>query len=122
MKNYFAISAFTALLVATALLGISNLETSGPEPVDEASVQKFESDQAFRQFLSGSSGGRESFEERTRDFSTDFDSSLDGSSGSSGSEVERSSDTNIQVSGVNEPDILKNGGEKIFYSSEYTDY
>jgi len=123
MKNYFAISAFTALLVATALFGISNLETSpGPEPAGETSVQKFESEQAFRQFVSGSSGVRESFQGGTRDFSTNFESSPDGSSGSSGSDVERSSDINIQVSGVNEPDILKNGGEKIFYSSEHTDY
>jgi len=124
MKSYFAISAFAGLLIATAFFGLSNFETSpGQEPVTDTGVQKFQSEQAFREFVSDSGTSTDSLAGRTTDFNANLESTADASSGSSGStDVERSSDTNIQVSGVNEPDILKNGGEKIFYSSEHTDY
>lgn len=126
MKNYFAISAFAGLLIATAFFGISNLNTSpGPETVTDTNVQKFESEQAFREFVSGSSSTAStgSLAGRITDFNANLESSASsGSEGSGSTTVDRSSDTNIQVSGVNEPDILKNGGEKIFYSSEHTDY
>lgn len=50
------------------------------------------------------------------DTTAEFSSSGGGAGGSS--DVRRSSSTNIQVSGIEEPDILKNSGEEIFYSPE----
>lgn len=124
MKNYFAISAFVALLIASAFFGFSNLETS-PDPqsdVDEG-VEKFQSDEAFREYVSSSDSTYDSDVGNMQlDAAVESTANSGGTRGSAGSTVERSSDTNIQVEGVQEPDILKNGGDKIFYSSENLDY
>lgn len=120
MKNYFAVSAATGLVLATAFFMLTGAEN--PQDTDLEGVQKFQSEQSFRDYVSADSDYQSNFG-RT----TEFSSSLAAESGSSGDspstgEVTRSSDTNIQVAGVQEPDILKNGGEKIFYSSEGSDY
>lgn len=123
MKNYFAISAFTALVIATAFFGFSNLETPAEEPDPGEGVEQFESEKEFREYISGSDSTYGTVG-RAGNFNTALESSgsAGDTSGTTGSTVERSSDTNIQVAGVQEPDILKNGGEKIYYSSENNDY
>ena len=123
MKNYFAISAFAGLLIASAFFGLSNLETSpGSETPGDEGVNQFQSEEAFREYISGPDSDYGTVG-RAGDFNTTLESNAAGdTSGSSGTGVERSSDTNIQVAGVQEPDILKNGGDQIYYSSESTDY
>lgn len=118
MKNYFAVSAALSLVIATGFLML----TGGENQVspDTESLDQFQSDEEFIEFISSESTSyRNSFQSGGNLETT---SDLSGSVESSRETVERSSDTNIQVSGVKEPDILKNGGEKIFYSSKHTDY
>ena len=120
MKNYFAISAFLSLVIATTFLALSG----GNEPVETGNegIQKFQSEQAFRDFVSSSNPTSTDTLGRTTDFNADLSPESDSGSSGSSTAVDRMSDTNIQVKGVQEPDILKNAGEKIFYSPENTDY
>ena len=118
MKNYFAVSAGLSLVIATAFLMVSSPQNQVSQETTD--LGQFQSDQEFKEFVSsGSAPYRGGFQAMDNLEST---TDLAGSAGGSKDTVERSSDTNIQVSGVQEPDILKNGGEKIFYSSEHTDY
>lgn len=124
MKNYFAISAFAGLVLATAFFGFSNLETSpGPETAGAEGVEQFQSEDDFREYIS-TSGSAYGGVGGTAEFNTALESGdvATDTTGSAGTTVDRSSDTNIQVAGVQEPDILKNGGDKIYYSSEHYEY
>lgn len=118
MKNYFAVSAALSLVIATAFLMVSGGENQVSP--DTESLQQFNSDEEFKKFISSDTGTYRSGFQSADNLETTAD--LSGSAGGSRETVERSSDTNIQVSGVQEPDILKNGGDKIFYSSESRDY
>ena len=117
MRNF----ALAAVAAAFILTGSLYYVTENPETSSQNSFQQFSSDEDFRQFISSSSGNdlvgstAETLERQTATTS-DFSSGAAGGSGESS--VERSSDTNIQVSGVGEPDILKNSGDEIFYSPE----
>lgn len=122
MRNYFAVSAVLGLVFATAFFMLTGAEN--PENTDLDGVQKFQSEQSFRDYVSTDSSGYQSNFGRVTEFSAtqSQDSVTSGGTGGSAQKVTRSSDTNIQVAGVKEPDILKNGGEKIFYSSEGSNY
>ena len=113
MRN-FALTAVAATFILTG----SIFYMSENQSKAETSFQQFSSEEEFKQFISGSSSNDlvgTSSETLERQTTADFSS---GTAGGSGYEVKRSSDTNIQVSGVGEPDILKNSGEEIFYSPE----
>ncbi|MFB6115281.1 MAG: beta-propeller domain-containing protein, partial [Candidatus Nanohalobium sp.] len=120
MKNYFAVSAASALLIASGVLFVAGGDKTSPNS-DFEGVSKFSSEKAFKKYVSSQpSSGYASFES-----SAQFQAAKSAeptSGGSGGTDVSRSSDTNIQVQGVHEPDILKNTGEKIYYSSNEPDY
>lgn len=59
------------------------------------------------------------------DFGVDsLESVKNGSTASSGASADRYSETNVQVSGIDEPDIIKTDGKNIYYSKQpsYYDY
>lgn len=113
MRNYAVISVAAVFIFTGALLYSTNPETS------ETGFRQFESQQQFQEMIStdsamtGGTGG--SIEQQARTTS-------DFSASTAEYDVKRTSSTNIQVSGVGEPDILKNTGEKIYYSPEKYSY
>ncbi|MFB6116407.1 MAG: beta-propeller domain-containing protein [Candidatus Nanosalina sp.] len=114
MRNF----ALTAVAAAFILSG-SVMYMSDQTADTGNSFQKFSSEKEFRQFVSDSGaealqGGPGGIQEQVR-ATADFSS---GAGGSYSLKVERSSSTNTQVSGVGEPDILKNAGERLYYSPE----
>jgi len=119
MNNHRIAAVSTGLILTIAIVftvGVQNLES------DSTGFTKFESDEEFKASIGDSSfnslaGGVGGAVERT---TSDLAAQSSGSSGSY--QVERSSDTNIQVSGVGEPDILKNTGDKIYFSPERSYY
>lgn len=119
MKEHRIAAVFTAVFLTGALiftLGIENTEA------DPTGLTKFESEEEFQETIGSSpanrfSGGAGDALERT---TSDLAMESDAASGSYG--VERSSSTNIQVSGVGEPDILKNAGERIYFSPEQSHF
>lgn len=119
MKNYFTLSAVLSLFLATGVLFMTGGEKH-PEPTSET-VEKFESEKAFQNYVSSPSQAQYNNLGSTTNLQAA--GSAEFAAGDSGSsEVERSSTTNIQVSGVSEPDILKNAGEKIYYSQQENNY
>lgn len=98
-------------VVATAFILTGSMFYFAGDSGTETSLQKFDSENEFQNFISSSgsdlTGGTEDFEREV---------AMDSSSGSSG--VVRSSDTNVHVKNVDEPDILKNDGGEIFYSPD----
>ena len=119
MNNHRIAAVSTGLILTIAIVftvGVQNLDS------DSTGFTKFESDEEFKASIGDSSfnslaGGVGGAVERT---TSDLAAQSSGSSGSY--QVERSSDTNIQVSGVGEPDILKNTGDKIYFSPERSYY
>jgi inhibitor of cysteine peptidase len=114
MKYSYLVAGVTLLFVGSfALFGVQENPSANQED-----ISKFSSEQEFIDYVSQSSSGNslvgdpsEALQRQTADFSG-------GAGGSGDTSVKRSSDTNIQVSGVREPDILKNTGERIYYSPE----
>jgi len=103
--------AFGVGLVFTGILFISTMESN------EKELKQITSQAQFNEVMnSDSSQGLLGNPGEALDSTAQFSRSSGGSGGSS--EVRRSSNTNIQVNGIDEPDILKNSGEEIFYSSE----
>jgi len=119
MNSHRIAAVSTGLILTIAIVltvGVQNLDS------DSTGFTKFESDEEFKASIGDSSfnslaGGVGGAVERT---TSDLAAQSSGSSGSY--QVERSSDTNIQVSGVGEPDILKNTGDKIYFSPERSYY
>ena len=119
MNNHRIAAVSTGLILTIAIVftvGVQNLDS------DSTGFTKFGSDEEFKASIGDSSfnslaGGVGGAVERT---TSDLAAQSSGSSGSY--QVERSSDTNIQVSGVGEPDILKNTGDKIYFSPERSYY
>jgi inhibitor of cysteine peptidase len=114
MEYSYIVVGFTLIFVGSlALFGAQQNPSA-----DDKDISKFTSEQEFIEFVSQSSSGNslvgnpsEALQRQTADFSG-------GAAASADTSVKRSSDTNIQVSGVGEPDILKNTGERIYYSPE----
>ncbi|MFB6174796.1 MAG: beta-propeller domain-containing protein [Candidatus Nanohalobium sp.] len=120
MKNYFAVSAAATLLLTSAFLMV----VQSPSASGTGDIQKFSSRKQFKEYVSSypqssgsvASGGAVGLQ---------AESGMKASQsapGISGSDTSRHSSTNVQVEGVGEPDILKNAGEKIFYSGEQNFY
>jgi halocyanin-like protein len=123
------IVALGILVVAVALAAAGLVLTDeGSEP-ESSGVSTFSSAEEFRSYLSQASDNRVSVgtPSRSREFSRsegvpdvatgqEAAGAPTGGSGGSSTAVERESDTNVQVEGIDEPDILKTGGGRLFYS------
>jgi uncharacterized secreted protein with C-terminal beta-propeller domain len=110
MEKLFIAGAASLFVFAGALLYFA--EKPGKD-VSSEGLETFDSEQEFINSI-----------ESTSSYSlakpmTSLDTAAESSAGAGGSaKVRRSSDTNIQVSGVSEPDLLKNSGNRIYYSPE----
>ena len=111
MRNYFVFTVAVALVATGSIFYL----TENPSNTENSTLQQFDSEQEFRSFISNSGNNRQDLVGNTAEL---LERNMGGAGGSAEASVERSSSTNIQVSGVDEPDILKNSGEKIFYSPE----
>jgi inhibitor of cysteine peptidase len=115
-----------AVVVATAVLAIwaYRIDTSNPF-TSETGFAKFNSEKEFSDKVSASSyygyGISTSFNRASGMENvaiSDMTTSEGASTPSLGSGAERYSETNVQVSGIDEPDILKTDGNMIYYSSQ----
>jgi len=102
----------------------------GQQAVAVQNVKKFASEQEFKDYIlsssqnssysgGGISQGAVALEKSTAP--TSADSAMGGgTSGAAGSNssASRSSVTNVQVAGIDEPDIVKTDGKEIYYSSQ----
>ncbi len=114
MKNSFAVSAAAALVIATAFLAVTD-PLQDRETTAEG-LETFSSEREFREYISSSpqNTGLTNFAAERQ-----LNAPQDTVAGAGGQQkVQRHSSTNIQVKGVSEADILKNTGEKIYYSGE----
>ena len=120
MRNHIVLAVAIGFVFTGSVFFMTQQGTENPQTDN---IQKFQSDEEFRSFVSSSGslvGNPGQALERQARTTSDLSSSAAG--GETGYSVERSSDTNIQVSNVGEPDILKNSGERIFYSPEQIYY
>ena len=123
-KNLFAL--FMVFLFAFAFLvsGCSDISrTRGGEVLDDAKLSSFSSEEEFQKFLDSTSGVSHVYYQGAvragvDDFAMDMAEPLMESSfqDSSGDSLDYS-DTNIQVEGVDELDIIKTDGDFIYTSS-----
>lgn len=124
MNNHRVAAVSTALILTGALVFTLGVDNSNS---DSTGFTKFDSDEEFKASVGDSSFNRlaggvgDAVERATSDLAAESSASS-GSYSSTGGSVERSSDTNIQVSGVGEPDILKNTGNRIYFSPERSNY
>jgi len=126
-----------ALAVAGFALGPPGADDGTDEPADwrteGATVETFDSEAQFRDYLSSSQarggaafvGGVTGTPDVAREDATtsaDDAASSDGAAGgASGGEsasggADRHADTNVQVEGIDEPDVLKTDGRSVFYA------
>jgi uncharacterized secreted protein with C-terminal beta-propeller domain len=120
--------------------------TDGPAPADsEAGVVSFESERAFRQYVqrgeNGGVGGVATFDRRVA-VETAADGAAaggngngaapaavetaqmtaaaasGGAAGGSADAQRRTSGTNVQVAGIDEPDVLKTAGDRLYYARQ----
>ncbi len=119
-----AVSVLAGLGLALISVGMEQPEDNAP--VQDEGVEKFSSEQEFREYLSRSSGsGYASLSsglEAQRAMETTAADTAPARSGGFQGEVERYSETNVQVTGIDEPDILKTDGRYFYYSSEQSYY
>lgn len=129
------IFAFSLLLFAVLKRNISFLPGVVPTPGGKqvvttpfGSLEKFKTDQEFREYmqnsqLNGNYGGSfNALEDRmtTQSAPGGVDSKMSLPNVGGGQVPERVSTTNVQVLGIDEPDIMKIDGENMFYSSPYS--
>lgn len=141
-KGLFAALAISVLVIIFLAFYISNVFKGAGKPQlpsgssqnqisKDTKVEKFKSAEEFKKYLSDSegllssavSGGfsglgaqrLQTFE--ARDFAAD-ELSVDAPMGLGGA-PERISETNVQVKGIDEPDIVKTDGMSIFFSSSF---
>lgn len=102
-------------LAVIAILIISLTPTPEPPPTYENQLQTFNSLTELRNFVKASSGERSGFfggmEKATADTASASIAAAGSAAGEGASEY---SETNIQVEGVDEPDIVKNDGKYIY--------
>ncbi|QKQ98363.1 hypothetical protein GKQ38_02440 [Candidatus Nanohaloarchaea archaeon] len=108
-REYFVIASLTLLLAA----GVSFNALNSSE-TRTGQFNSFSSEQQFAEYVSAHTSDTTS---SLNGYSLEQSKATvpDASAGSSGT---RYASTNNQVTGVQEPDILKNNGEEIFYSSD----
>ncbi len=123
-KAVMAVSVLAGLGLALLSVGMEGPGDSAP--VQDDGVEKFSSAEEFREYLSRSSeSGYASFSsglQAQRAMETTAGGETAADSGSFGGDVERYSGTNVQVTGVDEPDILKTDGKYFYYSPEQNYY
>jgi len=127
-----------ALAAAGFALGPPGADDVSDEPADwrteNATVETFDSEAQFRDYLSSSQarrgvtfvGGATGTPDVAREdaVETDDAASADGADGgASGGEsasggADRHADTNVQVAGIDEPDVLKTDGRSAFYAGQ----
>ncbi|GAA0665243.1 beta-propeller domain-containing protein [Natronoarchaeum mannanilyticum] len=130
-----------ALAVAGFALGPPGADDGTDEPADwrteGATVETFDSEAQFRDYLSSSqarggaafvgggvtTGGADVAREDVAE--TDDAASADGAAGGASGEsasasggADRHADTNVQVEGIDEPDVLKTDGRSVFYAGQ----
>lgn len=129
-ESTIIILVFLAVIVAAAGLAIWGILRENPNSTliltGETGFAKFSSEKEFtdkvssQQYYSGSSTFGTVSQGISKSSammeSAETTSSMPPSSGSA--DVERYSETNVQVSGIDEPDIVKTDGSNIYYSSQ----
>ncbi len=110
---------FLAAVLIVAL--VMRRETSStPASQDLTTLKKFSSEQEFKDYLARSSalmmGGRGGSPE-TLSEAADIGAQKDAAPATEAVAPERYSETNIQVAGIDEPDIVKTDGQEIFFSA-----
>ncbi|WP_256391927.1 beta-propeller domain-containing protein [Natronoarchaeum rubrum] len=126
-----------ALAVAGFALGPPGADDGTDEPADwrteGATVETFDSEAQFRDYLGstqaqsgvtfagGVSGNADVVREDATTGADDAASSDGAAGGASGGEsasggADRHADTNVQVEGIDEPDVLKTDGRSVFYA------
>ena len=130
MQKTLVAFAFLAGAVALAAAGVVMMGGDGAGNSAEG-VSTFSSAEEFREYLSqapdstvnvGNGPPRRTGGTRNETASFEADVARSGAAGAGGAdgsyapEVDRESDTNVQVEGIDEPDILKTGGGRLFYS------
>jgi uncharacterized secreted protein with C-terminal beta-propeller domain len=101
---------------------------------DESGIKKFASEQEFKDYLKNSElgyyvgglvgiGGIDTpFFEQTGISLKEGEAISDGGLGGGGDVVDRFSETNVQVLGIDEPDIVKTDGKQIYFSGGQSYY
>jgi len=102
MKKLVAVMAAAFVILAAVIFMPSN------EKAEEA-MKPFESEEDFLKYLSASKTGFQAYNL----FSKPAHLAYLGSA-----EVERFSETNVQVKGIDEPDVVKTDGVRIYYSTQ----
>lgn len=125
--SFAVIVIMLGLAVAAALIlphDIANLsQTSSAQKVE---IKKFENEEEFKSYLTKTSemqnsiaapslGGREVLEMAPQAMLSP--SGLGGDTFANTTKADRYSQTNVQVAGLDEPDIVKTNGKEIFYSN-----
>lgn len=121
----------TFVLNPPSIFGPGEPTSPGAQPTvpGELDVKKFESEQDFKDYLEKSVLAYESglgLSLRTMpagvsELAVPFGLEVDGKGGG-GDEPERVSSTNVQVTGIDEPDIVKTDGQSIYFSSDMPIY
>lgn len=127
---FFIFSIISEIETPSSFSGINNIDNNNiKRNFTLDNLQKFSSEEEFLQYLSDSKQLQESFGGRTGlrtdflvdDLLMDFMESAPLVSDSAAT-PERYSETNIQVMGIDEPDILKTDGINIFFSERHPRY
>ncbi|MDO8558121.1 MAG: beta-propeller domain-containing protein [bacterium] len=108
----------------------SQSQTPGVSPVfQKAGLKKFASDEEFKSYILDAieqqGFGMKSFLSAGRMVgATDalMPAAMPLSEGGGGGQAERVSQTNVQVQGIDEPDIVKTNGKEIYYSQQFSRY
>lgn len=122
------LTLFLIILILSIAIGILNYfsvkpkpkptPTPAPEAVSKKEFKKFQSEQEFLDFLKKGGEGTVGYfgfgpAIRTMDLEIKAPEGLGG-----GADPERVSETNVQVQGIDEPDIVKTDGLEIYFSSD----
>jgi uncharacterized secreted protein with C-terminal beta-propeller domain len=122
------ISSFIQKIKISSLTEILKPSKPEPGPANLDNIAKFASEQEFKEYLEESQAlavayyGGISMGRTTKgmmDISMDIDSMATPEATGIGAETfERVSETNVQVCGIDEPDIVKTDGKEIYFSSQ----
>lgn len=120
-----------ALQIVGLQLKLSNVSLSFVRPstsIPMADIEKFKSEQEFKDYLAKSQsqgaigfGGMMELRTKTLNVAPGLgmaDTGVAPSVAPSEEELQRFSETNVQVPGIDEPDILKTDGQEIYFSPE----
>ncbi|KKQ68338.1 MAG: hypothetical protein A3F95_03050 [Candidatus Nealsonbacteria bacterium RIFCSPLOWO2_12_FULL_39_31] len=101
-------------------IGYSLFGNSNDEAKNKAGIKKFSSEREFKAYLEGNNqrygfGGRGgmALQEAVPTASAK-------AIGATGESIQRVSETNVQVLGIDEPDIVKTNGKEIYFSQSYS--